>query len=285
MEFLITQTFNSLSYAAIIFLLASGFSIVFGVMEIINMAHASYYLLGGYTGLTIMKWTGNFYFAILGGIAIGILMAIAMERFFLRALEGKMIGQMLITIGFMLFFRDLCLVIWGGDPRWITPPRYLTGTLRVHALIFAEYRIFLIALAIGVGLGLWWLLAKTRFGVMLRASVDDREMAQGVGIKFPMVSMGAFLLAGGMAALSGVVGSAYLTIFPGVDMELLPYAFVVVILGGLGSLRGVFVGSIVVGFLDNFGKALFPELSYFTLFAPMAIILAVWPRGLFGKTT
>jgi branched-chain amino acid transport system permease protein len=283
MEFLIVQTFNSLSFGAIIFLLASGLSIIFGVMEIINMAHASYYLLGGFIALTIMGWTGNFYLAILCGIAIGALVAIAMERFFLRALEGKMMSQMLITVGFMFFFQDLCLVIWGGDPQWIKTPSSLTGNLYIHTLIFPVYRIFIIALAICVALGLWWLQGRTRFGVMLRASVDDREMAQGVGIRFPRVSMGAFVLGGGIAALSGVVGSAYLTVFPGIDFELLPYAFVVVILGGLGSLRGVVVGSIVVGLVDNFGKVLFPELSYFTLFASMAIILAVRPRGLFGR--
>ncbi len=283
MEFWIIQTFNGISYAAIIFLLASGLSIIFGVMDILNIAHASYYLLGGYIGLTVIGWTGNFYLALLASVILVVLLAIAMERFFLRALEGKLLGQVLVTAGFMFFFQDFCQVIWGGNPQWLKAPDYLTGCLNIWGLTFPVFRIFLIILSASVALGLWWLQEKTRFGVMLRASVDDREMAQGVGIKFPMVSMGAFALGGGLAALSGVVGSAYLSVYPGVDFEILPYAFMVVILGGCGSLRGAVVGSVMIGLIDNFGKALFPELSYFTLFASMAIIMIVRPRGLFGR--
>lgn len=283
MEFFLIQTFNAISYGAIIFLLASGLSIIFGVMDILNIAHASYYLLGGYIALTVIGWAGNFYLALLASVILVVLLAIAMERFFLRALEGKLLGQVLITAGFMFFFQDFCLVIWGGDPHWVKAPDYLTGCINIWELTFPVFRIFIIILATSVALGLWWLQEKTRFGVMLRASVDDREMAQGVGIKFPIVSMGAFALGGGLAALSGVVGSTYLSVYPGVDFEILPYAFMVVILGGCGSLRGAVVGSVTVGLIDNFGKALFPELSYFTLFASMAIIMVVRPRGLFGK--
>lgn len=285
MRFIIMQTFNGISYGAIIFLLASGLSIIFGVMDIVNLAHASYYLMGGYVGLTVMWWSGNFYLAIVCGMIVGILLAVFMERFFLRVLEGKLLGQLLITVGFMFFFQDLALVIWGGDPHWLVAPAYLTKSIKIGKLIFPGFRVFIIALATAVAVGLWWLQEKTRFGAMLRASVDDREMAEGVGIKFPLVSSGAFALGGGLAALAGVVGSAYLSVFPGVDFEILPFAFVTVIVGGCGSLRGAVVGSIIVGLIDNFGKAIFPELSYFTMFAPMAVILAVRPSGLFGRAT
>jgi branched-chain amino acid transport system permease protein len=210
-------------------------------------------------------------------------MAIALERFFLRPLEGKLLSQVLITIGIALIFQDLCLVVWGADAQWLKAPPYLTQNLYVLNCCFAGFRIFIIALAIVVALGLWWLQEKTRFGIMLRASTNDREMAQGCGIKFPLVSMGAFALGGGLGALSGVVGSAFLSVAPGVDFEILPYPFAAVVIGGLGSLRGVVLASVLLGLLDNFGKALFPELSYFTMFAPMAIILALRPRGLFGR--
>ncbi len=283
MTFLLIQSFNGISYGAIIFLLASGLSIIFGVMDIVNIAHASYYLLGGYVGLTVMWRTGNFYLALASGIAVGMLVAIAMERFFLRALEGKLLGQVLITVGFMFVFEDLCLAIWGGDPHWLKAPQYLSRSVTVGTLTLPGFRIFLVILATSVAIGLWYMLEKTRFGLMLRACVDDREMAGGVGIKFPVVSMGAFALGGGLAGLSGVVGSAYLSVYPGVDFEILPFAFVAVIVGGCGSLPGAVVGSIVVGLIDNFGKALFPDFSYFTLFAPMAIILAIKPSGLFGR--
>jgi branched-chain amino acid transport system permease protein len=284
MRFLLLQTFNGLSYGAIIFLLASGLSIIFGVMDIVNIAHASFYLLGGYVGLTIMWRTGNFYLALAGGIGVGILVAVVMERFFLRALEGKLLGQVLITVGFMFVFQDLSLAIWGGDPHWLNAPPYLSRSVLIGSISLPRFRIFLIALAAAISVGLWWLLEKTRFGLMLRACVDDRVMAGGLGIKFPIVSMGAFALGGGLAGLSGVVGSAYLSVYPGVDFEILPFAFVAVIVGGCGSLRGAIVGSMLVGLIDNFGKAIFPELSYFTLFAPMAIILGLRPTGLFGKS-
>ena len=141
----------------------------------------------------------------------------------------------------------------------------------------------MVAVAAAVGLALWLLLDRTRVGAMVRAAVDDAEMAQGVGIHVPTVSLGIFALGAGLAALGGVIGGGFLGVYPGADFDMLPYAFVVVIVGGLGSLPGAMTGSLLVGLLDNFGKALFPELSYFTLFAPMAIILALRPTGLFGR--
>ncbi len=283
MEFIITQALNGVSFGAIIFLLASGLSIIFGVMRTLNMAHGSFYLLGGYIGLSVILWTGSFYLSLLAGFFVIALTAVAIERFFLRSLENKLLSQVLITIGVSYFFQDLCLVLWGGDPKWIKAPAYLTGSLNIFGVTFPEYRLCIVALAVIVALALWLILEKTRFGTMLRASVDDREMAQGVGIKFPIVAMGAFALGGGLAALSGIVGSAYLSVYPGIDLELLPYAFIVVIVGGRGSLLGAVVGSLLVGLIDNFGKALFPELAYFTLFASMVIIMVVRPRGLFGR--
>jgi branched-chain amino acid transport system permease protein len=135
-----------------------------------------------------------------------------------------------------------------------------------------------------IGAGLWLALDRTRVGAMIRAAVDDAEMAAGVGIRVPTISMGVFALGAFLAALGGVIGGGFLGVYPGLDFEILPYAFVVVIVGGLGSLPGAMVGSLLVGLLDNFGKALFPELAYFTLFAPMALILALRPTGLFGRT-
>ena len=151
------------------------------------------------------------------------------------------------------------------------------------ALHFPAYRVFIIVVAIVIGALLWLALEGTRAGAVVRAAVDDAEMAQGVGINVPAVSLLVFALGAGLAALGGVIGGAFLGVYPGADFEVLPYAFVVVIVGGLGSLPGAMVGSLLVGLLDNFGKALFPELSYFTLFAPMALILALKPTGLFGR--
>jgi branched-chain amino acid transport system permease protein len=282
-EFWVTQTFNGLSYGALLFLLASGLSLIFGVMRIVNLAHGSYFMLGGYVGLSVMWRTGSYALALaVGAVAIA-LVGIVMERAFLRRLPGQTLGQVLMTIGFALIFQDLALLIWGGDPYTIRVPAQLSGVVTAGPGRFPVYRIFIVVVAVLVGAGLWLVLDRTRVGAMIRAAVDDAEMAQGVGIRVPRVSLGVFALGAALAAFGGVVGAGFLGVYPGLDFEILPYAFVVVIVGGLGSLPGAMVGSLMVGLLDNFGKALFPELSYFTLFAPMALILALKPTGLFGR--
>jgi branched-chain amino acid transport system permease protein len=283
MEFWVTQAFNGISYGALLFLLASGLSLIFGVMRIVNLAHGSYFLLGGYVGLTAVWRTGSFPLALLAGAVAVALIGVGMERLFLRRLKGQVLAQVLMTMGFALIFQDLALLIWGGDPYSLPVPPLLSGALHVGVMVFPFYRFFIIGAACAVGIGLWLFLENTRAGATIRAAVDDGEMAQGVGINVPRVSMGVFALGAFLAALGGVVGGGFIGVYPGADFEILPYAFVVVIVGGLGSLQGAIVGSLMVGLLDNFGKALFPELSYFTLFAPMAVILAVRPTGLFGK--
>ena len=282
-EFWLTQAVNGISFGAMLFLLASGLSLIFGVMRIVNLAHGSYFLLGGYIGLSTALRTGSFALALLAGAAAIAVLGLAMESLFLRSLRGQSLAQVLMTMGFALVFQDLSLLLWGGDPRTIPVPSFLQGSLRAGPIFVPAYRLFIVGVAVAVGLALWLFLERTRLGARIRATVDDAEMAEGVGVSVPVVSAGVFALGAFLAALGGVVGGAFIGVYPGLDFEVLPYAFVVVIVGGLGSLPGVVVGSLAVGLLDNFGKALFPELSYFTLFAPMALILALKPTGLFGK--
>ena len=283
MEFWLTQAFNGISYGAMLFLLGSGLSLVFGVMRIVNLAHGSYFLLGGYVGLTTVSRTKSFPLALLSGALSVALIGLGMERFFLRKLSKQSLPQVLMTMGFALVFQDLGLLVWGGDPYTLAVPAFLAQSVQAGPVFVQFYRLFIIAVAFAVGIVLWVFLERTRAGASIRATVDDAEMAQGVGINVPLVSAGVFALGAFLAALGGVVGAGFIGVYPGLDFEVLPYAFVVVIVGGLGSLPGVVVGSLLVGLLDNFGKALFPELSYFTLFAPMALILALKPTGLFGK--
>ena len=283
MEFWVGQLFNGISYGALLFLLAGGLSLIFGMMRIVNMTHGSYYLLGGYVGLTVIWKTGSFVLAVIVGALAIALVGIAEWNAFLKRLSGQELGQVLTTMGFALIFQDLALVIWGGDPYTIPVPAMLSGSFRAGPLFFPVYRIFIIAVAALIALVLWLVLERTRVGAMMRATVDDPEMARGVGINVYLISMGVFSLGAVLAALAGVVAGGFVGVYPGADFEILPYAFVVVIVGGMGSLKGALVGSLLVGLLDNFGKALFPELSYFTLFAPMAAILAVRPTGLFGR--
>jgi len=282
-EFWIIQTFNGVSYGALLFLLASGLTLIFGVMRIVNLAHGAYFLLGGYVALTVIWTTGSWLLALpVAALAIA-LVGLVMERAFLRRLGFDPLRQVLLTVGFAFLFQQAALDIWGGDNLIIDPPAGLTRSWVVGGLHLPVYRIFMISTAVAIGLALWLAMEKTRVGAVVRAAVDDAEMARGVGIDTSRVSMFIFALGAFLAALGGVIGGAFLGIYPGLDFEVLPIAFAVVIIGGMGSLSGAAVGSLLVGLADNFGKALFPELAYFSLYAPMVAILALKPTGLLGR--
>jgi branched-chain amino acid transport system permease protein len=282
-QFWVSQTFNGISYGALLFLLASGLSLMFGVMRIVNLSHGSYFLLGGYVALTVIWTTGSWLLAIPVAALVIALVGMFMERVFLRPLGHDTLRQVLLTVGFAFLFQQAALDIWGGDPLDIRPPPVLNWSIVIRGLYFPLYRIFMIAMAGVMGLILWMVMEKTRAGAMVRATVDDSEMARGVGIDTSRVSMFIFALGAFLASLGGVISGAFVGVYPGLDFEILPISFAVVIVGGMGSLTGAAVGSLIVGLADNFGKALFPELSYFTLYAPMVIVLAVKPTGLFGR--
>jgi branched-chain amino acid transport system permease protein len=283
LRFWLIQTFNGISYGALLFLLGSGLSLIFGVMRIVNLSHGSYFLLGGYAALSVILATGSWVLAIpVAALSIA-LMGLLMERIFLRRLGFDPLRQVLLTVGFAFLFQQAALDIWGGDNKDITPPASLTKTAIIGGLHLPGYRIFMIAVAIVIGLSLWLAMEHTRLGAAVRATVDDAQMARGVGIDTSRVSMFIFALGACLAGLGGVIGGAFLGVYPGLDFQILPIAFAVVIIGGMGSLGGAAIGALLVGIADNFGKALFPEVSYFTLYAPMAIILAVRPTGLFGR--
>jgi len=282
-RFWLIQAFNGISYGALLFLVGSGLSLIFGVMRIVNLAHGSYFLLGGYVALSVIWAAGSWALALpvaaLAVAGIGLLM----ERIFLRPLGFDPLRQVLLTVGFAFLFQQAALDLWGGDNMDIVPPARLTQSVVVGGLYLPGYRIFMIAAALVIGIILWLVMEKTRIGASVRATVDDAQMARGVGIDTSRISMFIFALGAFLAALGGVIGGAFLGVYPGLDFQMLPIAFAVVIIGGMGSLTGAAIGALIVGLTDNFGKALFPEISYFTLYAPMALLLAVKPTGLFGR--
>ncbi len=342
-QFWVVQAFNGVSYGALLFLVGSGLSLIFGVMRIVNLAHGAYFLWGGYIALSVIAATGSWAlslpaaalavaaigiamerlflrsegFAILRNaviaVAVGVLVALAvsarwndfvgtgwshfglataggaiaayllLSRISLVPIENDVLRQVLLTVGFAFLFQQGALDIWGGNNMDITPAAELNTSVVVGGIYFPLYRVFMITMAIAIGIVLWLVMEKTRMGAAVRATVDDAQMARGVGIDTNRVSMCIFALGAFLAALGGVIGGAFLGIYPGLDFEMLPLAFAVVIIGGMGSLGGAAIGALLVGLADNFGKALFPEVSYFTLYAPMALILAIKPTGLFGR--
>lgn len=283
MSSFILQTLNGISYAALLFLLASGFTLTFGLMRIVNMAHGAYYLIGGYIGLTVARATGNFWLALLAGGAAAVLLGWIADRFLMRRAGEDHLAQVLVTVGLAYVVGDLSLKVWGGDALKLAVPAYMRGVVEFPGgIVYPVFRVFLTAVGVLVAVALWFLYRRTQVGAAIRAGVDDREMVSATGIHVDRLFVLVSGLAAFLAGFSGVLGGAFLTVYPGAEWEVLVFALVVVIVGGLGSLEGAMVGALVVGLLDAYGRWLVPELSYFVLFGPMAILLLFRPRGLFG---
>jgi branched-chain amino acid transport system permease protein len=283
MQFWIIQTLNSVAFGGLLFLLSSGFSLIFGLMRIPNLAHGAFFMLGAYLGATLVEQGSNFWIAVLGaGLGVGVF-GLAIERVFLRRLAGNEQGQVLVTLGIAFIVADVCLLVWTGDPVTVPAPAALRPPILVHGFAFPTFRLVVLALALVAALALYLLMERTRLGAMIRAGVDDMEMARGVGIPVSLLFTVVFLLGAMLAGAGGTLGGPILNAYPGLDNDMLPLALIVVILGGAGSLLGAFVGSFIVGFLYNFGIALFPDFAYFILFLPMLLVLVFMPQGLFGR--
>jgi branched-chain amino acid transport system permease protein len=277
------QLLNGITLGALLFLVSSGFTLIFGLMRIVNLAQGSLYLVGGYVGLSTIRATDSFLLAVLAGSAAAAALGFAMERGLLRMVRGQPMSEILLTVGISFIIADLALATWGGDPETLPLPQAVDGSTSIFGLTYPVFRLVVVAIAVLVAVALWLLLERTRTGAMVRAGVDDQETAAALGINIKAVFTAVFALGALLAGLAGVVGGAYLSIFPGADVEILVYSLVVVVVGGLGSLRGAIVGSLLVGLAYVYGQSLVPDLAYFVLFAPMALILLVRPQGLFGR--
>ena len=284
MNLWLTLAVNSIALGGLLFLLSAGFSLIFGLMRIPNLMHGSFFMLGAYFGVSLLdKLQMNFWLAaLLSGLAVGAL-GVLVERFLLRRLNGQELPQVLLTLGLSFIVADICLMIWTGDPWQPATPAHLRGAVQVAGLFFPLFRLVIVLVAVVIAIALWVMVDWTRLGAMIRAGVDDPPIARVVGIKVSMLFTLVFALGAALAGFGGVVGAPYLSVYPGLDAEMLPLALIVVILGGTGSLLGALVGSFVIGFLYNFGQAMFPALAYVILFLPMLLVLVLRPQGLFGK--
>lgn len=280
----LTLALDGVAFAGLLFLVASGFTLIFGLMRIANLAHGSFYLVGGYIGYTLVtQFHGSFWLAlIVGALSIGVL-GVLVELVLLRFLRGQELAEVLATVGLSLILGDLALVVFGGTPENVPTPPLLAQRIVIGGFVYPVDHLFVLALGILVAVGLWLFTTRTRYGAIIRAGVDDAEMVSGLGINIRAVFTGVFFLGAALAGLSGVAGGMILGLGPTYDSTILQFGLVVVIIGGLGSLPGAIVGSLIVGLVDVFGKTYLPELSYFTVFAPMVIMLALRPRGLFGR--
>ena len=284
----ITQTLNGLTLAGIIFLVSSGFTLVFGVMRVTNLAHGAVYLLGGYVGYSVIGASHNFFYGLAAAaVAMG-LFGLVIERGLLPRLRHSEMAELLATLGLIYVIDDVSLAIWGGNPLSISLPGVLGKSsalsIGVH-IVYPNGRFFILGVAVVIALLLFYLLRRTRVGAIVRAGVDDRDMVNALGINVRLVFTLVFALGAVLAGFAGVLGGTVLGLYTGGDSDILLFALAVVIVGGLGSYGGAVLGSLIIGLVDNYGTAYFPAVAYSILFIPVIIILLVRPQGLLGKVT
>lgn len=284
-NFFAQQVLHGLSFGALLFLLASGLTLVFGLQRIVNLAHGAFYMLGGYIGVIVATLTGDLWLAAITAMAVVAGTAFVVEVVLLRFVRGQEMPEVLLTVGVSFVIADMCLAIFGGDPHTLPASASIQGVMQIGTLVYPWYRIFVIGVAVVVGVALSLIQHRTRVGAVVRAGVDDREIISAMGVNIGWVFTGMFVVGAALAALGGTIGSGVLSVRPGIQDEVLLYALVVVIIGGLGSIPGAAVGSVLIGLIDTFAKAWIPEFAYFTIFAPMALVLVFRPTGLFGKAT
>jgi branched-chain amino acid transport system permease protein len=277
------QALNGISFGFLLFLVASGLSIIFGLMGVLNLAHGSFFMIGAYVGLSVSRWVGNLPASILvGALAVAILGA-GIERLLYRRLYRQHLDQVLVSFGLIYIFMDASKWIWGSDSHMIPKPRVLLGSLSIFGSSYPIYRLTVILIGILVAVGLWLFQERTRWGAVVRAGLDDREMVSGLGINIGLVFTMVFSLGAFLASMGGVIGAPLISVYPGLDLEILILSLIVVVVGGLGTLQGALAGSLLVGIIDSFGRALFPGLAMFTIYAIMALILVIRPSGLLGR--
>lgn len=275
---------NGLTQGSIFFILGSGLTLAFGLMRVVNLSHGALYLLGGYIGYSVLGATGNWFVALGASALFAAVLGLLFERtMLLRVRDGGDLPQTLLTVALSIVIADVALAIWGGHPLSLSVPRSINFPVRMFGVIYPSFRYFLMLTAVLIAVLLWVLLYKTKFGAAVRASVDDRETLSALGMRVDRVYTLMFMLSTLLAGVAGILGGTYLQLSPGEDTTILTYSLVVIIVGGIGSLRGAFISALLLGQLLSFGTAWMPQMAMFLVFVPMAVVLALRPQGLFGK--
>ncbi|NWQ39088.1 branched-chain amino acid ABC transporter permease [Bacillus sp. EB106-08-02-XG196] len=283
MELLFNLTLNGLATGMLIFLLAAGLTLIFGLMDVLNFAHGGLFAWGAYSGTWIYASTGSFFIGIIGAILTGFILGIITEKWIIKPVYGNHVQQILITLGLMLVLSEMLKVVWGPNQLTANPPEYLTGSWEIGDMIIIKYRVFIIVVGLLVFAGVQFLLKNTKIGLVVRAGVMNKEMVQALGINIKKVFMFVFMIGSGMAALGGVLFGPYSgVIHAGMGMEFAILAFIVVVIGGMGNFTGSVMAAILVGLSGSFMAYYVPELSLAVNMLLMAVVLIVKPQGLFG---
>ena len=284
MDWFVINLLNGISYGMVLFLIASGMSIVLGAMGVANLAHGVIYMFGAYMGWTVaVKWKAPFLLALLaGGFSAGLL-GLVIERGLLRHLYKQLNEQVLLTFGFVYILGNLCLWIWGGLPKMPFTAEFLTGSFEIMGRMYPKARVSVIFIGLMLGIVLWWLQDRTRMGAVVRAGMDDKETAMGLGINLERAFAVIFFISCFIAGAAGVIGAQLLGVHTELGFDVLLLALIVVIVGGVGSIQGALLGGIMIGVIDAFGRAVFPQLAMFTMYFTMIVVLIIRPKGLLGR--
>lgn len=283
MIFLFIQLLNAVQYGLLLFLVAAGLTLIFGIMGIINLAHGSFYMAGAYLAYSLSSLTGNLFVAIALGTALSVVLGLLLEwALYSRLYQRDHLHQVLLTYGLILVFEETRSLLLGNDVHGVQVPQLLAGSVRLtDTLSYPVYRLFVSAVCLAVGGALWFLIQRTRVGMTIRAGASNREMVQTLGIDINLVYRLVFGLGVGLAAFAGMVTAPISSVYPGMGTQVLIICFVVVVIGGIGNLRGALVAALLIGIVDTFGKILFPQVAGLSVYLLMAAVLVWRPEGLF----
>ena len=280
------QTLNGIQYGLLLFLVASGLTLIFGIMGIINLAHGSFYMVGAYLAFSLTRQMGNFWLALVCGVVIAALLGVALEWLVIRFLyERDHLYQVLLTYGLILIFEECRSLVWGDDVHGVQVPAALAYSIPLtDTLSYQTYRLAMSGFCLAIAVGMYWLIQKTRLGMMIRAGSFNRDMAQSLGINIGLLYRLVFALGVVLAAFAGMLSAPVSSVFPGMGNQVLIISFVVVVIGGIGSVRGALVAALAIGLADTFGKVLVPQIAGMVVYLLMAGVLLWRPTGIFGRT-
>ncbi len=280
---LVRLLFDATALGSLLFLVSSGLAMILGLMRIVNVAHGSFYLLGAYLAFGMLRTIGNELAAYVLSVAAVALFGAFLQAFLIGRVGTDALRQILLTFGVLLVVGDLSLMVWQGVPAALPVPSALGGKIQIGPFTFPVYRLFVIVVGLLVAIALDLAQRRTRVGAMIRAGTDDLTMLACMGVDVRTLFVSVFAFGAALAALGGVLGGMFLGVYPGIDLDIGTLAFVVVIVGGVGSMRGTFAASILIGLIDNLTKAYVPEISLFAIYLLMVLVLALRPTGLFAQ--
>lgn len=282
---LVVQILAGLTYGMLLFMISVGLSVIFGLMGIVNLAHGVFFVLGAYIALSVLDMGANFLIALVVSMLLMAIFGVVIERLLLFGSYGNELSQVLLTFGLAFILADIIKMIWGNRLQTLPTPPALDFSVTLGSVTFPTYRLVVVLVGCLLAVLLWYLETRTRIGAIIRAGVDDREMVSALGINVTLVFAGVFAFGAALAGLGGVLGGPILGMFPDMGFEILVLSLIVVVLGGLGTWKGAFVGGILVGMVEIFGQAYFPSLSLVIVFLLMAVVLLIRPAGLFGGSS